>query len=96
MAKKSAQPPPPKSFEDALGELEEILRQIESGSLGLEESLTKYERGNALIQHCRGVLGAAEKQIELISGSAQAGVTTTPMPGVPAIEDDAEEDADDA
>lgn len=77
MAKKPAQPPAPKTFEDALRELEEILQEIEGGSLGLEESLTKYERGNFLIQHCRGVLGAAERQIELVSGSADGGVATT-------------------
>jgi exodeoxyribonuclease VII small subunit len=65
MAKKTQSPP--KTFEDALGELEQILADIEGGEIGLEESLTKYERGNFLIQHCRGVLGAAEKQIEMLS-----------------------------
>ena len=58
---------PPKSFEDALRELEQILAEIESGNVGLEESLVKYERGNFLIQHCRTVLNSAEKQIELLS-----------------------------
>lgn len=58
---------PPKSFEEALRELEDILTSIESGEVGLEESLTRYERGNFLIQHCRGVLGQAEKQIELLT-----------------------------
>ncbi len=76
MAKKQQQAVP-KTFEEALRELEQILQEIEAGSLGLEESLGKYERGNFLVQHCRGVLNAAEKQIELISGSAEGGVTTT-------------------
>ena len=75
MAKKQQQTAP-KTFEEALRELEQILQEIEAGSLGLEESLGKYERGNFLVQHCRGVLNAAEKQIELISGSADGGVTT--------------------
>lgn len=79
MAKKSPQPAP-RTFEEALAELETILKQIESGSLGLEDSLSRYERGNFLIQHCRGVLNTAEKQIELISGSAEGGVRTTAMP----------------
>ena len=70
---------PPKSFEDALQELEQILADIEAGELGLEESLVKYERGNFLIHHCRGVLGQAEKQIELLSKSADGGLTATPM-----------------
>jgi exodeoxyribonuclease VII small subunit len=66
MSKKVNQTPP-KSFEDALRELEQILSEIESGNVGLEESLAKYERGNFLIHHCRGVLNGAEKQIELLS-----------------------------
>jgi exodeoxyribonuclease VII small subunit len=69
----------PKSFEDALQELEQILADIEAGELGLEESLVKYERGNFLIHHCRGVLGQAEKQIELLSKSADGGLAATPM-----------------
>jgi exodeoxyribonuclease VII small subunit len=70
---------PPKSFEDALRELEQILSDIEAGELGLEESLMKYERGNFLIQHCRGVLGAAEKQIELLGKGPDGGLTRTPI-----------------
>ena len=68
MSKRSAQQQSlPKTFEDALRELEQILSEIENGEVGLEESLVKYERGNFLIQHCRGVLSAAEKQIESLS-----------------------------
>ncbi|QOV88988.1 exodeoxyribonuclease VII small subunit [Humisphaera borealis] len=92
MAKKTIQPAP-KTFEEALAELESILKQIEAGSLGLEDSLTKYERGNFLIQHCRGVLSTAEKQIELISGSAEAGVRTTTM--AREMDEDDENDEDD-
>ena len=69
MAKKPQQTP--KNFEEALTELEQILHDMESGTVPLEESLAKYERGNFLIQHCRGVLGNAEKQIELLSKSAE-------------------------
>ena len=88
MAKKTQTPP--KSFEDALQELEQILADIEAGELGLEESLIKYERGNFLIHHCRGVLGQAEKQIELLSKSADGGLTVAPMPDpTPAAKDDA-------
>ena len=68
MAKKPQ--PTPKNFEDALRELEQILSEVESGQVGLEESLVKYERGNFLIKHCRGILGAAEKQIEILSKQA--------------------------
>src|SRR4051794_26971500 len=77
MAKKTQSPP--KSFEDALRELEEILGEIEAGDLGLEHSLQKYERGNFLIQHCRGVLNSAEKQIDLLSRAADGSLASAPM-----------------
>lgn len=77
MAKKNQTPP--KTFEEALTELEQILSEIEGGEVGLEESLLKYERGNFLIQHCRGVLNSAEKQIEVLSKSADGGVQSVPL-----------------
>jgi exodeoxyribonuclease VII small subunit len=69
----------PRTFEEALAELEQIVAEIEGGQVGLEESLVKYERGTYLIQHCRGVLNVAEKQIELLSKSADGGIETSPM-----------------
>ena len=92
MAKKTQSPP--KSFEDALRELEEILGDIEAGELGLEQSLQKYERGNFLIQHCRGVLNSAEKQIDLLSRTADGGLASTPMAVQPAAENGAAADTD--
>ena len=77
MAKKNQTPP--KNFEEALSELETILAEIEGGEIGLEESLTKYERGTFLIQHCRGVLTTAEKQIELLSRAPDGGLRSEPM-----------------
>jgi len=70
---------PPKSFEEAVEELEQILGHIEGGELGLEETLVKYERGNFLIQHCREVLNSAEKQIELISKGPDGGLVVQPF-----------------
>lgn len=76
MAKKQEQP---KSFEAALAELEEILAQIESGEVGLEQSLIRYERGNFLIQHCQNVLNSAEKQIEVLSRDAEGQIKSAPL-----------------
>ena len=70
---------PPKNFEEALAELEQILAEIEGGEMGLEESLGKYERGNFLIQHCRSVLSAAERQIEMLSKGPDGGLASEPM-----------------
>jgi exodeoxyribonuclease VII small subunit len=78
MAKKSQSQP--KNFEEALSELEQIVADIEAGKIGLEESLLRYERGTFLIQHCRGVLNAAEKQVELLSKSDDGGIQSAPMP----------------
>jgi exodeoxyribonuclease VII small subunit len=77
MSKKNQ--PAPKTFEEALAELEQILSDIEGGQVGLEESLAKYERGMFLIGHCRSVLGAAEKQIELLSKSSDGGIVAEPL-----------------
>ncbi len=70
---------PPKTFEEALAELEQILGDIEGGKVGFEQSLERYERGQFLIEHCRGVLDSAEKQIEQISKSSDGGIEKKPM-----------------
>ncbi|MCK4658306.1 MAG: exodeoxyribonuclease VII small subunit [Phycisphaerae bacterium] len=52
------------TFEEALKQLENITAQIEQGSIGLEESISKYEEGMKLVRHCRKVLEKAEQKIE--------------------------------
>jgi exodeoxyribonuclease VII small subunit len=54
------------SFEAAIKELTSIVEKIEQGEIPLENSLQQYERGMALIAHCRMVLQKAEKRIEKI------------------------------
>src|SRR3954467_4477277 len=75
---------PPKDFEEALKELEQILAEIEKGEVGLEESLSRYERGTFLIQHCQNILNTAEKQIELIGRNQNGELKTSPLPEEPA------------
>lgn len=77
MAKKNDSPP--KTFEDAVKELEQIIGEIERGEVGLEESLAKYERGNFLLQHCQGVLNAAEKQLEQIGKAPDGTLKAAPI-----------------
>ncbi len=62
-------------------ELESILSEIENGQIGLEDSLLRYERGAFLIQYCRGVLGAAQTQIETLSKGPDGTPQLTPVPG---------------
>lgn len=59
------------SFEDAMGELENLVEQIEGGEIGLEEAIQRYERGIALIQRCRRVLDSAEQRIAELTTSAE-------------------------
>jgi exodeoxyribonuclease VII small subunit len=55
------------SFEEAIKELANIVGKIEQGQIPLQDSLTQYEKGMALIKHCRTILQKAEKRIEKIS-----------------------------
>jgi len=60
-------------FEEAIKELTEIVHKIESGETSLQDSLEQFERGMALIKHCRVILEKAEKRIEKISESKEHG-----------------------
>ena len=55
------------TFEQAIGQLKEIVTRIEQGQIALQDSLDQYEKGMALIKHCRDILQKAEKRIEKIS-----------------------------
>ena len=55
------------SFEEAIKELTGIVGKIEQGEIPLQNSLEQYERGMALIKHCRAILQKAEKRIEKIT-----------------------------
>ena len=55
------------SFEEAIKELTSIVAQVEQGQIPLQDSLRQYEKGMALIKHCRTILQQAEKRIEKIS-----------------------------
>ncbi len=58
----------PKStrFEDALGELESIVKQLESGEQPLEKSLEYFERGVSLARFCQQSLSDAEQKVKVL------------------------------
>jgi exodeoxyribonuclease VII small subunit len=58
---------PTMTFEKALGELEGIVGRLERGDVPLEESITIYERGEALQQHCERLLKQAEAKVERLT-----------------------------
>ncbi len=64
------------SFEDALAELEKIVRQLESGASDLKSSIDSYERGMALKKHCEARLKEAQSKIEKIAVTADGKVST--------------------
>ena len=68
------------SFEDALRALEEVVRQLESGEVPLDASISLYERGEALRKHCQARLDAAQARIEkIVAGPDGAVLGTQPF-----------------
>jgi exodeoxyribonuclease VII small subunit len=63
------------NFEEALSRLEELVNELESGEVQLDDMLKKYEEGAELIKFCLTRLDKAEKQIQLLSGNAEKGFT---------------------
>lgn len=59
------------AFEDAMTELEQLVGQIESGQLPLEQSLAAYKRGSELLLHCQKSLADVEQQVRILNESNQ-------------------------
>lgn len=88
MAKKNTNNLKDVSFEDAIRDLTEIVGKIEGGQTSLDDSLSQYEKGMALINHCRGILQKAEKKIEKIASGSEKGGREEKK-----FEDDTDEDS---
>jgi len=52
------------SFEEAFGELEEVVQQLEAGDLALDQAMALFERGTALATRCNTQLDAAELRVQ--------------------------------
>jgi exodeoxyribonuclease VII small subunit len=61
------------TFEQALAELENIVRELEDGQIGLEASLARYETGVGLLKRCYQQLCAAEQRIVQLTGVEEDG-----------------------
>lgn len=67
-------------FETSLADLQQIVAQLEAGTLGLEQSLGEFERGVKLLRTCYRILEHAEQKIELLVGfNAQGEPVTEPF-----------------
>jgi exodeoxyribonuclease VII small subunit len=67
-----------KKFEDAMKELEDIVKRLESGDLSLEESIKLFEKGMALSKYCSDKLEEAEKKVSLLVKD-EGGIKTEPF-----------------
>jgi exodeoxyribonuclease VII small subunit len=60
------------SFEQAYGELEEIVTRLESGELTLEDSVSLFERGRQLSEHCQMILDQAELRVNQLTDDGES------------------------
>lgn len=67
------------SFEDALAELEQIVRGLENGQQKLADAIDAYERGAALRKHCETKLTEAEARVAAIVQNADGSLSTRPL-----------------
>lgn len=69
-------------FENSLAELETLVQALETGEIGLEQALVKFERGVALARKCQEALKAAELRVEqLLESDGDIRVTEFDPPG---------------
>ena len=67
------------SFEDALAELDETVRQLEAGDLPLDESLALFERGQQLSARCQDLLQSAELKVQQLAPRPGGGYGLEPF-----------------
>lgn len=68
------------SFEASMERLEEIVRALESGDMGLDDSLKLYEEGVALVRACSDRLDKAEQSVKLLRLQGDGSVTLEDFP----------------
>ncbi len=66
------------SFEDALAELERIVKGLEGGQQKLEDAIGAYERGAALRAHCEAKLAEADARVQAIVAAADGSLSLRP------------------
>ena len=68
-----------KKFEEALKQLEDIVRDLESGDLCLEDSLKNFERGMKLIKFCSEKLEEVEQKVNILIRESDGKYSTQPF-----------------
>jgi exodeoxyribonuclease VII small subunit len=67
------------SFETAMAELEQLVKQLEDGRAPLNDAISAYERGMLLRRHCESLLREAQLKVEQIAPAADGSLTTAPF-----------------
>ena len=70
------------SFEQALAELEKIVKRMEAGDLSLEQALAAHKRGLELARFCQGRLEAAQQQVKVLEGEVLKPLSAAAEPAV--------------
>ena len=66
------------SFEEALAELEQIVRRLEGGQVKLDEAIQSYERGAQLKRHCETKLNEAQQRVDRIVIGPEGAISVEP------------------
>ncbi|MGD9875410.1 MULTISPECIES: exodeoxyribonuclease VII small subunit [Desulfococcus] len=67
------------TFEKAMAQLEDIVRELESGDLTLENAMKKFEEGMKLSRYCSRVLDETEKKITLLMTDEDGNIQEKPL-----------------
>ena len=67
------------SYEQALAELEQLIRRLEAGSIDLADSIATYERGVALAARCSALLEETERKVERLVLDPRGELSEVPL-----------------
>ena len=84
-----------KKFEEEVRDLEALVSQIDSGELTLEESISAFERGVALIKSLNQKLDEVERKVELLTRNAEGRLQTSSLDDEPGAKTPSDVDHDD-
>ncbi len=79
MAEKAPRPVAELSFEEALQELEAVVKRLEDGEVPLDASIRAYARGEALRKHCQSKLDEAQERVAAITEGPDGARTARPV-----------------
>ncbi len=68
------------NFEQSLQKLEQLVKNLETGTLPLEEALSAFQEGVGLVKQCQTLLAQAEQKVEILTKANADGVETKNFP----------------